>query len=81
MIDSVHRRSVRCLQWRCGYIPEVKYLCALFSDENTRIFFTLRREGLLEHFINVRPTALRSGVSFAPKGVRRDDADVILIIL
>ena len=39
----------------------------MLSDEDMRMFSTLRRGEHLEHSINERPTVVRSGVSFVPK--------------
>ena len=75
MLDSVRKRFLRRLQWRCGSasISTVVTFYRLFDEEDMRMLQTLRREDLLAHFLDCRPNSLRSGMSFSPKAIPRDD--------
>ena len=60
-----------------GVLPRViferKLLFKFRLYEDMRIFSALHGKGLLDHYIDVKPNALRSGTSSISKGSQYDD--------
>ena len=73
MLDAVRKRFIRPLELRCSHTAIIKLLNEVFDDEYMRIFSILRREDLLDHYMDVMPNALRSGPTSIPKGTSRED--------
>ena len=75
MLEMVRKRFLRRLSWRCNTTssPFIKSIPELFDEQDLRMFNLLQREGLIDHFISVRPNSLRSGISYSPRSTARDD--------
>ena len=74
LLESVRRRFLKRLAWRCHCpAPTISTITTLFDDHDRRMYCLLKDENLLDHYINVRQNSLRSGFTYSPKTVARNE--------
>ena len=77
-LDSIHRKFVRRLRFRCG--PDlsvdsfsIPLVSTVMDDQDVSVLFVLKRANLLDHFFKFNSNRLRSRCTVGPKSLARTE--------